>query len=64
MLEKAAISPTIEERTKYYEKIQDKLKEDSPIIPLLQGKLFVVAKKDVKGVILDPTMIFRYYLLE
>ena len=64
LLEQAAIAPTQEERTKYYEQIQDKLKEDAPIIPLLQGKLFVVAKKDVKGIILDPTMLFRYYLLE
>ncbi len=64
LLEKAATAPTQEERTQYYEQIQDKLKEDSPIVPLLQGKLFVVAKKDVKGIILDPTMLFRYYLLE
>ncbi len=64
LLEKAAIAPSEEERAKYYEQIQDKLKDDAPIIPLLQGKLFVVAKKDVKGIVLDPTMLFRYYLLE
>ena len=64
LLEQAAIAPTQEERAKLYEQVQDKLKEDAPIIPLLQGKLFIVAKKDVKGIVLDPTMLFRYYLLE
>ncbi len=64
LLEKAAIAMTQEERTTYYEKVQDKLAEDSPIVPLVQGKLFVVAKKDIGGIVLDPTMLFRYYLLE
>ena len=63
LLEKAATATEINERTKYYEQIQDKLAEDTPIIPLIQGKLFVVAKKDIGGIVLDPTMLFRYYLL-
>ncbi|RLE47424.1 MAG: peptide ABC transporter substrate-binding protein [Candidatus Methanomethylicota archaeon] len=63
LLKKAATASTIEERTKYYEKIQQKLAEDAPIIPLIQGKLTIVAKKNIQGIVLDPTMLLRYYLL-
>ncbi|AEA47974.1 ABC transporter substrate-binding protein [Archaeoglobus veneficus] len=64
LLDKAAASTDINERTKYYEQAQDILAEDVPIIPLIQGKLYVVANKDISGITLDPTMIFRYWLLE
>ena len=63
VLEKASLATDQAERTKYYEQAQDILAEDVPIVPLIQGKLFVVAKKDIGGITLDPTMIFRYYLL-
>ena len=44
--------------------IRDRILADEvPIIPLVQGKLFVVAKKNVGGIMLDPTMQFRYWLL-
>jgi len=64
LLEKASIALTQEEREQLYKQIQQKLAEDAPIIPLVQGKLYVVAKKDIDGIILDPTMLFRYWLLE
>ncbi len=63
MLEKAQVATSIEEREKLYEQIQKKLAEDAPIIPLIQGKLTIVAKKNVEGITLDPTMLFRYYLI-
>jgi peptide/nickel transport system substrate-binding protein len=63
VLDKASVATEEAERTKYYEQAQDILAEDVPIVPLIQGKLFVVAKKDIGGITLDPTMIFRYYLL-
>jgi peptide/nickel transport system substrate-binding protein len=64
LLEKASVALTQEEREQLYKQIQQKLAEDAPIIPLVQGKLYVVAKKDIDGIILDPTMQFRYWLLE
>ncbi len=64
ILEKAATTTDIKERTKLYEEAQKILAEDVPIIPLVQGKLFVVAKKNIKGIELDPTMILRYWTLE
>lgn len=63
LLDEAAVKETIEERTPYYEQVQEILAEEVPIIPLIQGKLFVAAKKNVGGIILDPTMLFRYWLL-
>ncbi len=63
LLDEAAVKTNQTERAKYYEQVQKILAEDVPIIPLIQGKLFMVAKKNVGGIILDPTMLFRYYLL-
>ncbi len=64
LLQKAATSTSMSEREQYYKQIQEKLAEDTPIIPLVQGKLTIVAKKNINGIVLDPTMIFRYYLLD
>ncbi len=63
LLDEAATKLTLEERTQYYEQVQEILADEVPIIPLVQGKLFVVAKKNVGGIVLDPTMLFRYWLL-
>lgn len=63
MLEKASVATSMDEREQLYKQIQQKLGEDTPIIPLIQGKLTIVAKKNIEGITLDPTMIFRYYLV-
>jgi len=52
-----------EDRTPILEAVQDLLAEDIPYIPLFQKPQFVAFQKDVKGVILDPLQIFRYYLI-
>ncbi|MFA4640257.1 ABC transporter substrate-binding protein [Pyrococcus kukulkanii] len=51
------------ERAKLYEEVQRILAEDVPYIPLVQGKLYLVTQKNVKGVIIGPDMIFRYSTL-
>ncbi|AFK22598.1 ABC transporter substrate-binding protein [Pyrococcus sp. ST04] len=51
------------ERAKLYEEVQKILAEDVPYIPLVQGKLYLVTQKNVKGVIIGPDMIFRYSTL-
>ncbi|WP_048151995.1 ABC transporter substrate-binding protein [Palaeococcus ferrophilus] len=51
------------ERAKLYEQAQDILAQDVPYIPLIQGKLYVVAQPGVKGVKIGPDMIFKYYTL-
>ncbi len=63
LLQEASIATSMKTREKLYIEIQKKLAEDAPIIPLVQGKLTIVAKKNVKGIVLDPTMLLRYYLL-
>jgi peptide/nickel transport system substrate-binding protein len=50
-------------RAKLYEKVQEILAEDVPIIPLLQGKLFIVTQKNVEGVKVGPTMLLPYYTI-
>jgi len=63
LLEEAQIKLSKEERTKLYEDAQRLLAEDVPLIPLFQGKLYIITQTNVKGVTLDPTMMLRYYLI-
>ena len=63
LLDQAAISTDINVRTNLYKQVQNILAEDVPIIPLVQGKLFIAYKSNVKGVVLDPVMLLRYYLI-
>lgn len=52
----------IETRVKLYEKIQKIISEEVPVLPLWFNVLqhIAVVKEDVKGVLLDPSMWFRY----
>lgn len=63
ILEEARVKPSIEERTVLYKQAQDIWAEDAAIVPLFQGKLTIAVREGVKGVILDPVMLFRYWLL-
>ncbi|AGL50081.1 peptide ABC transporter substrate-binding protein [Thermotoga maritima MSB8] len=53
----------LEKRTEIYYKVQEILARDVPYIPLWQGVATCAAKKQVKGILLEPTQIFRYYIL-
>jgi len=46
-----------------YGKIQDLIATDAPMTPLFQGTGIAVSNLKVGGIILDPTIIFRCYLL-
>jgi len=52
-----------DDRLKIYEDAQNLWVEDPPTIPLTQGTLLVVAQPDVTGIVLDPNMLFHYFLL-
>ncbi len=64
LLQEARTKLTIEERSPLYEQVQRITAEDVPQIPLFQGKLIIAYRPTVSGVVLDATMLFRYYLLE
>lgn len=53
----------IETRTSINKDVQKILAIDVPYIPLWQGKQYCVSYPYVKGVVLEPSQIFRYYLL-
>jgi peptide/nickel transport system substrate-binding protein len=55
---------SVEERSKLYEQVQKSLAQDVPYIPLWQGFADCEAKANISGIILEPTQIFRYYVLE
>ncbi|MCD6244707.1 MAG: peptide ABC transporter substrate-binding protein [Candidatus Korarchaeota archaeon] len=63
ILEKAQVSLDHKDREQLYKQAQQILAEDAPIVPIFQGKLYVAAKKNVHGIVLDPLMLLRYYLI-
>jgi len=63
VLREARIKLTIEERTELYEEVQRTFAEDVPHIPLFQGTLYAFSRANIRGVVLDATMLFRYYLV-
>jgi peptide/nickel transport system substrate-binding protein len=65
LLEAGQTAPTLrgDDRLKIYEDAQKLWVEDPPTIPLTQGSLLVVAQPDVTGIVLDPNMLFHYFLL-
>ncbi|WP_293769168.1 ABC transporter substrate-binding protein [uncultured Corynebacterium sp.] len=60
MLKKEVTTADEAERTQLFADIQDYVADELPTVPLLQGKQFAVAGKDVQGVTLDPSYLFRY----
>jgi peptide/nickel transport system substrate-binding protein len=44
--------------------IQDYWVEQSPFVPLAQGKLFIAYRDGISGVVLDPIAQLHYFLLE
>ncbi len=60
LLEKAQTIVDQQERAKIYEEVQKILAEQVPYVPLFQGKLFIVTRSDIEGIIPSPTMILMY----
>ncbi|MEM0484412.1 MAG: ABC transporter substrate-binding protein [Pyrobaculum sp.] len=63
ILDKAALELSQGAREQLYRQAQQLLAEDVPIIPLVQGKIFIVTKPNVQ-VVVDPTMILRYWAIK
>ena len=62
--EQAATDLRGADREKVFEQIQQLWAKDVPTIPLSQGKLLVVAQKNVSGIVLDPVMANHYFLFQ
>ena len=63
LLDEAQSIPDRAKRAEIYREVQRILAEDVPVIPLLQGKLYVVTAKNVGGVEVGPSMLLPYYTL-
>jgi peptide/nickel transport system substrate-binding protein len=65
LLEQAQVMVPVDsdERRAVYEEAQTLWVQDPPTIPLTQGALLVVAQPGVEGIVLDPNMLFHYFLL-
>ncbi len=63
ILGKARTTPSMSERTALYEQAQEVWADDAVIIPFAQGKLTIAYREGVKGVVLDPTLLLRYWLI-
>jgi peptide/nickel transport system substrate-binding protein len=50
-------------RIPIFQQIQDMAATDLPYVPMFQGEIAVVVKTGVQGVVLDATVIVKYYLI-
>jgi len=64
LLEYARRFGDVDVRTAFYDVIQEKMTKDVPYLPLWQGVATAAAQPNVKGILLEPTQIFRYYIIE
>ncbi len=63
ILDDAMVELNITRRTELYEDAQELLADEAPLIPFFQGVLNAAFWPNVRGVVLDPTMLLRYYLI-
>lgn len=63
LLENASVETDIAERTALYEDVQELMAEEAPVIPFFQGILNAAYWPEIKGFVLDATMLLRYYLI-
>ena len=63
LLAEARTKRSIAERAAIYEKVQDIWAEDCAIVPFAQGKLYIAHREGIKGIVLDPTLLLRYWLI-
>lgn len=59
----ASMAQSVQERTALYAQSQALWSQDAAIIPLYQGGIQIVSKPNVSGLVLDPVMVLRYWLI-
>jgi peptide/nickel transport system substrate-binding protein len=60
LLLKAQVTPSVKDRTKIYEEVQDYWAKEVPTCPLFQGKLTLITQPYIEGINIGATMIFNY----
>ena len=63
LLEYARMFTDVKVREAFYDVIQEKLAKDVPYLPLWQGVATAASQPYITGVLLEPTQIFRYYII-
>lgn len=63
LIQEELAETTVADRTETFGLIQDQLAQDVPYVPLFQKPQFVATRENVKGALLEPLMILRYYLI-
>jgi len=63
LIRNAQTTPEREARVPIYEQIQDLAATDIPYIPMYQGEFAAVSSANVKGVVVDGTLLLRYFLI-
>ncbi|HEU97699.1 MAG TPA: peptide ABC transporter substrate-binding protein [Fervidicoccus fontis] len=60
LLEQAQVTVDEAARNNIYAQVQNILAHDVPIVPLFEGKLYIVASNSISGIVPSPTMILMY----
>jgi peptide/nickel transport system substrate-binding protein len=60
MFSEAQKETDMKKRTALYKKIQKMWTDEVPTAPIFQGSLYVFAQKNIKGIMLSPTLQFNY----
>lgn len=63
LVRKGQITTDLAQRTAVYQQIQDLAATDIPFIPMFQVEITAVSRGNVKGVVVDPTILLRYWLI-
>jgi ABC-type transport system substrate-binding protein len=50
----------MKKRTSLYEKIQQMWTDEVPTTTIFQGTLYLFAQKNIRGILLSPTLQFNY----
>ncbi|MCH7760727.1 peptide ABC transporter substrate-binding protein [candidate division TA06 bacterium] len=63
LLRKERVEVDLEARVGIFHEIQNLLAQEVPYVPLFQSKQYAVFQKNIQGVLLEPTQVFRYSLI-
>jgi peptide/nickel transport system substrate-binding protein len=56
-------SPDQNKRIQIFAQIQDIAATDIPYIPMFSGELYAATRANVKGVVVDATLLLRYWII-